>query len=164
PNPDGAYVPDLWILDIHADGERAVLFSHGCHPVIVYGYAWDGISADFPGVCRRQLRQHLGETVHCLFLQGLTGTVRPRVLADLAEGRFRTATPADPETTGTALAASVQQALANPGESVPLTLRAASGWFQARRDPAQLPPLAHWQALSERAEELDRNLGRYWAA
>ena len=48
PNPEGVYNPDLWVLDIAAEasGGRCVVFCYGCHPVIVYGFAYDGISAD----------------------------------------------------------------------------------------------------------------------
>ena len=93
PNPDGVYNPDLWVLDVYAttDGsrtsrppspaDRCIIFNYGCHPVIAYGFAWDGISADYPGVCRRQLKARFGPDVHCQFIQGLAGNVRPRVLA-----------------------------------------------------------------------------------
>ena len=39
PNPDGTYHRELWVLEFAADDGRAVVFSHGCHPVIVYGHA-----------------------------------------------------------------------------------------------------------------------------
>ena len=57
PNPDGFYNPDLWVLDLQVDDseDRAIIFSYGCHPVIVYGFAWDGISAGFPGAARAAL-------------------------------------------------------------------------------------------------------------
>ena len=54
PNPDRVYNSDLWVLDVAAqDGGRCLVFSYGCHPVTVYGYAYDSISADFPGACRQ---------------------------------------------------------------------------------------------------------------
>ena len=64
PNPDGVYNPDLWVLDIRATetDRRCIVVNYGCHPVIVYGFAWDGISADYPGVCRQQLKAQLGNT------------------------------------------------------------------------------------------------------
>lgn len=165
PNLAGLYLPDLPVLDIHtATGERALLFSHACHPVIVYGHAWDAISAEYPGVCRRALRHTLGETVHCQFMQGFTGNIRPRIVAELAEGRFRKSTPADVTATGETLAADVLRTLDQPGEALTLTLRAAQGWFTARRDPAALPPLTHWQTLAAADTELERNLGEYWTA
>jgi len=142
------------------------LFNYGCHAVIAYGFAWDAISSDYPGVCRR-LGEVLGDGVqgraHCQFIQGLAGDVRPRVLADLDGGRFRRSTPDDLETAGGQLAQDVLEALNRPGERLALDLAAVSGWFQARRDVAQIQPLAHWQALARSDDELDRNLGRYWA-
>lgn len=164
PNADALYLPDLPVFDIRTDGDRALLFSYACHPVMVYGYAWTAISADYPGVCRRHLRRRLGGDLHCQFIQGLTGNIRPRILADLAAGRFRKSTPADVEAAGTTLAEDVLRALVAPGESLVLSLAAASGWFSARRDQAQTPPLSVWQALAEADNELDQNLGRYWAS
>jgi hypothetical protein len=173
PNPSGAYNPDLWILDIRgtANGERCLLFSVGCHPVIVYGFAWDGISAEYPGVCRHQLRQHLGGAVHGQFIQGLTGNVRPRILADLEQNRFRPATPADVETVGRQLAGEVLATLDKPGRRLELALSAAAGWVYAVRDLHKAPGLAHWQTLqapTDRArfkqeDELNRNLSQYWS-
>ena len=52
-------------------------------------------SADFPGVAREVLREKLGRKVHTQFVQGLAGDVRPRAVADLANNRFRAATPDD---------------------------------------------------------------------
>jgi neutral ceramidase len=165
PNPAGAYNPELWVVDVVADdGGRCVVFSYGCHAVIAYGFAYDAISADYPGAARRQIEEALGGGVHCQFVQGLAGDVRPRVLADLEQGRFRKATPADLEQAGRELAGAVVGALAGAGEPLELELRAAGGWFQAVRDVDALPPLAHWQAMAEREEELYRNVGRYWAA
>ncbi|MBI1296573.1 hypothetical protein GC175_16585 [bacterium] len=163
PNPDALYLPDLPVFDIRSEDGRALLFSHACHPVIVYGFAWQAISAEYPGVCRRELRRRLGEQVHCQFLQGLTGNIRPRVLADLENGRFRKATPADVEFTGVALAEDVLAAVDSPGEALTLSVRAASGWFPARRDQTQLPPLDLWDRMAASTVELDRNLGQYWS-
>ncbi len=164
PNPDGIYNPELWVLDITAlDGDgRCVVFNYGCHPVIVYGFAWDAISADYPGACRRYLRQELGADVHCQFIQGLAGDVRPRVLADLEEGRFRKSRPEDLERVGRQLADDVLAALADEGEQLLLRVAAVAGRFMARRDPARIPPLAHWQEMAGSDDELTRNVGRYW--
>ncbi len=163
PNAAGVYNRDLWVFDVVADDKRCVVFNYGCHPVIVYGFAWDGISADYPGACRRKLRAQLGDDVQAQFIQGLAGNVRPRVLADPEAGRFRKSTPDDLERASTQLSADVLAALALDGEPLDLDLAAAGGWFLARRDPAQIPPLEHWQALAEREDELERNVGRYWA-
>lgn len=164
PNEAGVYLPDLPVFDIHTDGGRALLFSYACHPVIVYGHAWTAISAEYPGVCRRQLKATLGESVHCQFVQGLTGNIRPRVVADLPGQRFRKSTPADVQTAGTTLATDVLQALDQPGEPLTLAIRAASGWFHTRRDLAARPPLAYWEAQAATDNELERNVGRYWVA
>jgi hypothetical protein len=164
PNPGGVYNPDLWVFDVTAGGERCVLLNYGCHPVIVYGYAWDGISADYPGECRRRLRAALGPDTHCQFIQGLAGNVRPRVLADLDAGRFRKATPADLEAAGAELARDVLDALNAPGQTLDLDIAAAAGWFLARRDTSQHPSLEAWTAMSESDDEIERNSGRYWTA
>ena len=142
PDPDGAHNPDLWLIDVSAldGGDRCVVFSYGCHPVIVYGYAWDGISADFPGVCRNTLRSELGANVHCQFIQGLAGNVRPRVLADLIRGRFRKSTPADPVTAGTELAGDVVRSLRSAGTRLDLDIAAAQGRFLAPRDQKKNTP------------------------
>jgi hypothetical protein len=139
-----------------------VLFNYGCHPVIVYGYAWDGISADYPGVCRKRLRDELGTVVHCQFIQGLAGNVRPRALGDLETGRFRKATPEDLIQAGSQLARDVLDALGGQGDTLVPNIAAASGWFLARRDVEQIPPLEHWQELARQEDELSRNLGQYW--
>ena len=164
PDPDGAHNPDLWLIDVSAldGGDRCVVFSYGCHPVIVYGYAWDGISADFPGVCRNTLRSELGANVHCQFIQGLAGNVRPRVLADLIRGRFRKSTPADPATAGTELAGDVVRSLRSAGTRLDLDIAAAQGRFLAPRDQRRIPPADHWRSLSTSDDELSRNLGGYW--
>jgi hypothetical protein len=164
PNASGVYNPDLWVFDVRAAGGRCILFNYGCHPVIVYGYAWEGISADYPGECRRRLKEALGQDIHCQFLQGLAGNVRPRVLGDLAAKRFRKATPQDLVQAGTQLATDVLEAMGGQGDVLSLDIAAASGWFMARRDVASVPPIEHWQAMAEQEDELSRNLGRYWVA
>jgi len=163
PNPGGVYNPDLWVLDVRAaNGGRCVLFSYGCHAVIAYGFTWDGISSDYPGVARLHLLSQLGPGTHAQFIQGLAGDVRPRILADPASGRFRTSTPEDLEEAGAGLAQDVLRALHGPGEVLALDLAAAAGWVHAERDLSALPPLAHWQALAASDDELSRNLGSYW--
>ena len=164
PNPDGAHNPDLWLIDVAAmdGGDRCVVFSYGCHPVIVYGYAWDGISADFPGVCRAALRSELGTGVQAQFIQGLAGNVRPRILADLNQGRFRKSLPADVVSAGTELAGDVIRTLRGNGASLDLDLAAAQGRFLAPRDQSRIPPADHWRTLSGSDDELSRNLGGYW--
>ncbi len=169
PNPGGAYNRDLWVLDLRprnrdAAQDRALVFSYGCHPVIVYGYSWDGISAGYPGATRRVLRSHLDDAVHCQFLQGLAGNVRPRILADLERGQFRKSTPDDVDAVAVELAGDVLDALGHPGDRVDLALQAAAGWVHPRRAADQVPQLAHWQEMAARDDELSRNVGSYWAA
>ena len=169
PNPDGVYNPDLWILDLQAtEGmDRAIIFNYGCHPVIVYGFIWDGISAGYPGVARRVLQERLieegSDAVHCQFIQGLAGNVRPRVLADTEAGAFRKSRPEDVERAGTQLAEDVLTAIGQPGEELSLVLRATAGWIAPRRALDQAPSLDHWRAMAAQDDELSRNVGRYWA-
>jgi neutral ceramidase len=160
PNPEAPTIPDLWVLDLQAETseERCIVFSMGCHPVIVYGYAWDTVSAEFPGVARRQLVSTLGGRVHCQFIH-------------LEQGLFRPATPADPLAVGAQLAQDTLRALAEGGEQLTLDLAAASGWLHARRDPSATPPPAHWQNLAvpsdrvsfKQEDELNHNLSQYWS-
>jgi hypothetical protein len=163
PNPEGVYNPDLWVLDVQATKGpgRALIFNYGCHPVIVYGFAWDGISAGYPGVARGELRARLGPDLHCQFVQGLAGNVRPRVLAD--RGAFRKSKPEDVEDAGRQLADDVIAAIEGEGALLDVSLEAAAGWIHPRRALDEAPDLSHWQALAEREDELSRNLGRYWA-
>lgn len=161
PNPEGTFVPDLWVFDIEADS-RALVFNHGCHPVTVYGYAWDGISADFPGACRSHLRRSLGKEVHCQFIQGLAGNVRPRLLADFEQGCFRQSKEGDWIRIGKQLARDVMAALKQPGETLELGLAAAETYFYVPRDVGRIPPLDHWRELSVSDSEVERELGCYW--
>ncbi|NKB68120.1 MAG: hypothetical protein GKR89_13745 [Candidatus Latescibacteria bacterium] len=165
PNPDGVYNPELWVLDIAAQegDERCVVFNYGCHPVIVYGYAYDSISADYPGVCRRRLKDELGAAVHTQFIQGLAGNVRPRQLADLDAGVFRKAQAGDAEAVGEALAADVIGTLTDPGEEITLELAAVGGLALAPKDQGAIEPLEYWSALAQSDDELPRNTGRYWS-
>ena len=163
PDPEGFYNPDLWVLDVVAGDARCVVFSYGCHPVLVYGYAYDGISADWPGVCRDRLQVALGPKVQTQFIQGLAGNVRPRQVADLAQGIFRKPTTAeDHVATGSELAEDVMSALRENGEVLALELAAVSGWALAPRDLTKVMPLEYWQELAARDDELSRNVGAYW--
>ena len=164
PDPAGFYNPDLWVMDINADqgDARCILFSYGCHPVIVYGYAWDSISADYPGACRHELEERLGPHVQAQFMQGLAGNVRPRRLADLAAGTFRPSGPDDAPAVGAQLADDIQDALKGSGDTLKIELEAAAGFSMARRDLARMLPAEHWRALSASDDELEHNLGDYW--
>ena len=163
PDPDGAYNQDLWVLDVRAGDGRCVAFSYGCHPVLVYGYAWDGISADWPGVCRRRLVEALGPNTQAQFIQGLAGNVRPRQVADLEQGIFRKPTTAqDHVAAGSQIAADVLVALADE-EQVKLDLAAVADFALLPRDVDRILPLEHWQTLAEQDDELNHNIGAYWA-
>ncbi len=162
PNPNGHYNPDLWVLDVAgADGRRCIAFSYGCHPVMVYGYAWDGISADFPGVCRRAIQEALGPQVQAQYIQGLAGNVRPRLLANIQQGVFEKGTAESVLQVGRQLAGDVLNALGNGGDELVLDIRVCSTWVMVERDQ-QVWPLAHWQELSDSADHMQRELGQYW--
>lgn len=165
PDPEGFYNRDLWVLDVQANecADRCVLFSYGCHPVIVYGYAWDSISADYPGACRRKIQQRLGPQVHAQFIQGLAGNVRPRRLANLEEGVFRPSSPEDAPAVGTQLTDDVETALRTDGYALEIELAAAAGFAVAPRDQNRVLPVEHWRTMAAGDDELERNLGEYWA-
>ena len=162
PNPEGFYNPDLWVLDIRTATGRALLASHGCHPVTVYSWQWQACSSDFPGAFRRSIRSSLGEQVHSQFLQGFAGNVRPRRLADLDALTFRKSKEDDHHLIGAELAADVERSLAAASE-VRLELSSAAGFFAAPVDQSRMPPLEHWEKLERADDELSRNLGRYWS-
>ena len=147
PDPDGPYDSKLWVLRLTPAGGSApaILFSYACHPVIVYGYAYSAISADFPGVARRRLREQLGDTTHIQFIQGFAGDVRPRVVADLENHRFRTPKPEDLQRAGQDLASAVQDALSSAGRSLALHLAGtADRPFLPRDKP---PPREFYEKL-----------------
>jgi len=78
PNPAGPRDETLHLLTFsdHTDRPLAVLWSYACHPVAFP--ALTKVSADFPGVVRRALRDAHGAELPVLFLQGFAGDVRPR--------------------------------------------------------------------------------------
>jgi hypothetical protein len=78
PNPAGPRDETLHVLTFSDPTDRplAVLWSYACHPI---GFpARTQVSADFPGVVRRALREAHGAELPVLFLQGFAGDVRPR--------------------------------------------------------------------------------------
>lgn len=161
PNPQGAYNHELTVLQINSNQGRALLFSHGCHPVIVYGHNWTGISAEWPGRARRFLRQALGESTHAQFFQGLAGDVRPRVFADLEAGVFRKSRPEDVDVAGQTAAQAVMTTLEqDKGQPLDLNLASVSGYAMLNCTPGD--PLEAWQAQVEDPDELTRNNARFW--
>jgi len=152
PDAKGPFDDRVWVMKLTPEqgGAPAVVFSHACHPVIVYGYAYAALSADFPGAARKLLRQSLGPKAHAQFVQGFTGDIRPRILADPEGGRFRKSKPADLEQTGRELSAAVLAALKTPGQRLSLDIAgAADRPFLARDKP---PPRERYEKM--RAEAL----------
>jgi neutral ceramidase len=164
PNTDGACNPDLWVLNLVSASGRAIVYSYGCHPVLVYGFAWNSLSADFVGVSRRDLARNLGEGTHCQFVQGLAGNVRPRVVADFESNTFRKSTPDDVLRAGTELANDVLTAFEVPADELELNLKAVAGRVLLPQDLERVPPPEFWKKLSRSDDELERNLGVYWGA
>lgn len=164
PNADGTCNPDLWVLNLVSASERAIVYSYGCHPVLVYGYAWNSLSADFVGISRRHLAGSFKEETHCQFIQGLAGNVRPRIVADYEANAFRKATPDEVQQTGTELANDVLSALEEPGDALELNLKAVAGRVLLAQDLERIPAPEYWKELSQSDDELEQNLGVYWGA
>lgn len=136
PNASGPFDPKLWVMKLTPeDGKNpAVIFSYACHPVITYGFNFSAISADFPGVARKVIREKLGEKVHAQYVQGLAGNVRPRAVADLKNNRFRSATPGDLKKAGNDLGNDVLSALESQGETLSLKIAGANDRPFLQRD------------------------------
>jgi neutral ceramidase len=163
PNPAGPVNEKLWVLKLTPlnGGAPAIVFSYGCHAVVVYGYAPAGISADFPGVTRAVLRKKVG-AAHIQFVQGLAGDVRPRALADLSENRFRTPKPADLKAIGNQLAEDVIHALGQPEHELQLHLAGTMDRpYIARGTPPSPKVFEQMLTSTNRAE---RPAGKYWLA
>ena len=161
PDPKGPFDEKVWVMKLTPENGRApaVIFSYACHPVIAYGYAYPGISADFPGVARDALRETLGKDAHPQFVQGFAGNVRPRVVADLEKGRFRSSKPEDLQRAGKDLANAVLTAMKLPGKGLKLDIVGASGRPFLPRD--QPPPRALYEKM--RAEALAKT-NRFYVA
>jgi hypothetical protein len=94
-NPDripyGLVDPTVGVIRITDDRDavRAVLVVYACHPVVL-GPRNRKISADYPGVVRNLVEEHLGEGATCIFIQGAGGDVNPLIMArgDDREGDF----------------------------------------------------------------------------
>jgi hypothetical protein len=151
-------------LTPHDGGPPAVVFSYACHAVIVYGFAYEAISADFPGVARRKLREALGPGTHAQFVQGFAGNIRPRSVADLEKGVFRKPTPADLDRTGTDLAKAVLDSMKRKGTELQLDfLGTADRTFLPRDKP---PPREQYEKMRADAEsvkdEFHLGVSDYW--
>ena len=151
PDPKGPVDEKLWVLRLTPKNGQApaVVFSCACHPVIVYGSAYEAISADFPGATRRLLRETLGSKAHVQFVQGFAGNIRPRLLADLEKGRFRVSKPGDLERAARDLAGAVLAAFKSPGQQLWLDIAgAADRPFLPRDTP---PPRARYEKMRAQA-------------
>jgi hypothetical protein len=151
PDAKGAIDEKVWVLKLTPrDGQPpAVVFSYACHPVIVYGYDYAAISADFPGAARKSLREALGPKAHAQFVQGFAGNIRPRILADLNRGSFRKSKPEDLQQAGNDLAGAVLAALKTPGEALSLSLAGTADRPFLRRDKA--PPRGVYEKMRANA-------------
>ncbi len=76
-NPQGPTDPDVLLLRVEAaDGEPlALLVNHACHAVCLSSDSY-AISADWPGVMRRQVEAEIGGRVG--FIQGACADINPR--------------------------------------------------------------------------------------
>ncbi|MEW6355221.1 MAG: hypothetical protein AB1696_02770 [Planctomycetota bacterium] len=77
-NEAGYYDPDLPVMTFYDEGAeqpKAVLYSYACHSTSRSGQL---ISADWPGVVSRGIKQVLGDDVMTLFVQGAGGSVMTR--------------------------------------------------------------------------------------
>jgi hypothetical protein len=139
PNADAPYDEKLWVLKLTPKSGKppAVIFSCACHPVIVYGYAYSAISADYPGAARRTLREVLGPGSHAQFVQGFAGDIRPRILANPDTNRFRASKPEDVEQAGDLLANAILSAMKSRGETLQLDIdgTAARPFFPRDKPP-----------------------------
>ena len=151
PDANGPFDDKVWVMKLTptSGGPPAVVFSCACHAVIAYGYAYTAISADFPGVARRVLREALGPKAHAQFAQGFAGDSRPRIVADLEGGRFRKSKPADLEQAGRGLAGAVLAALKAPGEKLSLEIAGAADRPLLPRDKA--PPRERYEKMRANA-------------
>lgn len=162
PDPDGPYDPTVWILRLSSpDGRtRAVLFSYACHPVANYKWAPRSISADYPGVTRRELHAALGKDVHVQFLQGPGGSIRPRCTADLKTLQFPPGRPGDKETAGKDLAAAVLAALKDKGRVISLRLAASMARIDLMRGTP--PAKSVYEKIARKEKDHTAVAARYW--
>lgn len=163
PDPNGPIAERVWILKLSPLNNQppAILFSYACHPVIVYGYNFAAVSADFPGVTRAALREKLGEKVHTQFIQGLAGDVRPRITADIEHNRFRSSTPEDLKQAGQELAGDVLAALHSGGKLLELDIAGTMDRpFLPRGNP---PSREFYETMAKNAKNnFQKSVAQYW--
>jgi neutral ceramidase len=162
PNSRGPYATNVWVMKLsHPNGEpAAVVFSYACHPVLVYGFAYTAISADFPGAARTALRENLGTNVHVQFVQGLGGNIRPRINADVENTRWRPAGLADVQRAGGELATDVLAALKTKGETLKLDL---AGSMDRPFVPRAAPPAPSiYEKMAAGTNKFQQTVAQYW--
>lgn len=162
PNTKGPINEDLWVMKLTplTGSAPAVLFSYACHPVLVYGYAIAAISPDFPGETRKALYGALGASAHVQFVQGTAGNVRPSVVADVENNRFRPAKPEDVKAVGKQLAGDVLGALEGKGKRLSLNIAgAADRPFFSR---GQRPPREIYESMAQEKGEYRQAAANYW--
>jgi neutral ceramidase len=151
PNASKPYDDKVWVMRLTPEngGAPAVVFSCACHAVLVYGFAYTAISADFPGATRGMLREVLGKKAHVQFVQGFAGDIRPRIVADLEGNRFRGSKPADVESASRDLANAVLGAMKGSGEKLALDIAGTSDRPFLPRDKA--PPRERFERMRANA-------------
>ena len=138
PDPAGPRDETVHVVTLRDPHGRpvALLWSYACHPV---SFAEPRqVSADYPGVVRRALRDTIGSDLPVLFLQGCAGDIRPRELgrprtlgrrlAELVVGKlFTPFTPAEYTAWSDALATRVVEVACGSAKVFPIPprLRAA---------------------------------------
>jgi len=165
PNADGHFNRDLWVLDIERGKEEGwTVMSYGAHPILVYGYAWTGISADFPGETRKRFAEVTGGR-RLQFIQACAANIRPRVLADFAKGEFLERKPEHLQEAGEWLCRDLQR-IRERGRTAPtlkLSIHADTGHFLAPRDTAQPFGPDACEALAAKGSPSDE-AAHYWRA
>ncbi|MFA6473225.1 MAG: neutral/alkaline non-lysosomal ceramidase N-terminal domain-containing protein [Candidatus Latescibacterota bacterium] len=108
----------------------ALIFGASCHPTTM---SHDNylVSAEYPGAARRIIERHL--EAPALFLQGISGDVKPRQVA--LEDSFRSGTYEDVEAVGAELAKDVFRILDSGLKPLDIRLRFALERFPVPLDP-----------------------------
>jgi len=162
PNPGGPVDETVWVLRATPRDETAgaILFSFGCHPVMVYGFDYRALSADFPGTARQALKTTLGEKVHVQFVQALGGDVRPRINADLEAKRFVAGGRSEVTRMGESLAGTVVDAIKQGGQ--PLFLDLAASYDRPFLPRANPPDPAHYERMKTNGNKFQQAVAGYW--
>ncbi len=116
PNPDGPVDHEVRVIRCIApdDSTRALLVHFACHPT---ASADDFFSPEYPGLAMTALENEPRGPAMALFLQGCCGDIRPAMIRD---GEFYRGDFNDAERLAARLADAVRQALARPGQPLPL--------------------------------------------